>query len=344
MIRVGVDAWNLPGDRRGIGRYLRTVLREWRLHFADRVEVALIVPEWHTWTVHARYLREVENAPYAVLSRALHDRARLDVLWFPWNGCSWSSFRKPAVATLHDASNFALPGYAPQTQTIFRTAARHCARLITDSVFSQSELARYLAIPPERLTPIALGVDPDPAVPPLPDSLRALQPYVLFVGQSERRKGVDTLLDAFARAQERVPELRLILAGSRGDAIHGALAPGVSELGFVDDAMLGALYAHAAVFAFPSRYEGFGLPVLEAMSHRTPVIAARSGALPEVAGDAAVFVAPDDRGALADAIVRIVTDDGYAAALREAGVRRSREFPWKHTARRTLEVLEEAIG
>lgn len=344
MIRAGVDAWNLPGDHRGIGRYLRSILRAWRERFADRIAPVLIVPEWHTWTVRGRYLREVEHAPFPVVSRALHDRAALDVLWFPWNGCSWSSFRKPAVATLHDASNFALAGYAPQTQAIFRTAAARCARLITDSVFSQNELSRYLAVPPERLTPIALGVDPDPPKPPLPPQLQALQPYVLFVGQSERRKGVDTLLDAFALARERVPALQLVLAGSRGDAIADALPAGVTELGFVDDAMLAALYAHAAVFAFPSRYEGFGLPVLEAMSYGTPVVAARTSALPEVGGEAAIFVSPGDRDALGEALVRIATHESDASALREAGLRRAREFSWERTARRTLEVLEEAAG
>ncbi|HEY5341931.1 MAG TPA: hypothetical protein VIK27_12955, partial [Candidatus Aquilonibacter sp.] len=116
MIHVGVDAWNLPGDRRGIGRYLRSLLRVWRERFADRVSVSLIVPEWHTWTVRDRYRREVEGTAYPVISRALHGRAPLDVLWFPWNGCSWTNFSLPAVATLHDASNFVVPGYSVQTQ------------------------------------------------------------------------------------------------------------------------------------------------------------------------------------------------------------------------------------
>ena len=160
MIRLGVDAWNLPGDRRGIGRYLRSILREWWNGASDRVEVTLIVPEWHTWTVRGRYLREVDGREYRVVSRALHGRAGLDALWFPFNGCSWTNFSLPATATLHDASNFVVPDYAPQTQAIFRAAAQKCRALITDSHFAQAELARVLGIAPERLVPIALGVDP----------------------------------------------------------------------------------------------------------------------------------------------------------------------------------------
>jgi glycosyltransferase involved in cell wall biosynthesis len=344
MIRVGVDAWNLPGDHRGIGRYLRSILRVWRERFADRVAPTLIVPEWHTWTVTSRYRKEVDGAAYPIVSRAIHSRAALDVLWFPWNGCSWTSFRKPAVATLHDASNFAIPGYAPQTQVIFRAAADRCAALITDSVFSQGELAHYLAIGQERLRPILLGVDPEPPAPPITEAIAAMQPYVLFVGQSERRKGIDSLLAAFARLHEDIPALRLVLAGSRGDAIEGDVPDGVYELGFVDDAVLAQLYAHAAVFAFPSRYEGFGLPVLEAMSYGTPVIAARTSALPEVADGAAAFVDPNDREALAHEIFRILHEPAYAHRLREHGRRRAHELTWERTAERTLEVLEDVAG
>ncbi len=147
MIRLGVDAWNLPGDRRGIGRYLREILRAWWERDRDRVEVTLIVPEWHTWTVRDRYLCEVEGRPYRLVSRRFHARAGLDALWFPFNGCSWTSFALPATATLHDASNFVVPGYAPEAQIIFREAARRCEALITDSAFAQLELARELQIP-----------------------------------------------------------------------------------------------------------------------------------------------------------------------------------------------------
>jgi glycosyltransferase involved in cell wall biosynthesis len=344
LIRVGVDAWNLPGDHRGIGRYLRCILREWNEHFRDRVQTTLIVPEWHTWTVRSRYRREVGGVPYPIVSRAFHRYAPLDVLWFPWNGCSWTDFSKPAVATLHDASNFVVAGYAPQTQAIFRNATTHCRALITDSVFSQHELARELDLSPERLTPVLLGVDTPSAPNALPQSLADGRPYVLFVGQSEKRKGIEALLRAFADVRAQLPRMSLVLAGSRGDAMTGDAPPGVIELGFVDDATLSALYANAAMFAFPSRYEGFGLPLLEAMAHGTPVIAARSSAIPEVTGNAAHLVATDDVRALAEGMLRIATDDSYAAQLREQGRGRAALFTWRNTAARTLDVLSAAAS
>ncbi len=339
MIRVGVDAWNLPHDRRGIGRYLREILREWRERFASRVDVTLVVPEWHTWTVRGRY-RDEAGESYRVVSRALHPRARLDVLWFPWNGCSWTKFSLPAVATLHDASNFVVGGYAPDTQTIFRNAARLCQGLITDSEFSRRELARELAISPERIVAIPLGVRPleergNPSI-----DAKSLEPYVLYAGTSERRKGVDVLIRAMEILAETHPHVGLVLAGTRGDAVSGNEAAHVRELGFVDDATLAELYRHASVFAFPSRYEGFGLPPVEAMLYGSPVVTTNASSLPEATGGAATYVPPDDPAALAAELARILDDQTFARELRARGLAWAQTLSWTATAGATLRVLE----
>lgn len=344
MLHVGVDAWNLPGDHRGIGRYVRSILREWHVSFADRVRVSLIVPEWHTWTVRARYRMEVGGVPYPIVSRTLHERARLDVLWFPWNGCSWLEFSRPAVATLHDATSFVIPNYQAQTKVIFRNAAERCRALITDSVFSAHELARELAVPIDRFTPIPLGVSMEPSRAPPRIDVQGLAPYVLFVGTSEQRKGIATLVRAMEHVQRADPQLRLVIAGARGDGIRGGEAIVMSELGHVDDGTLAALYHGAAVFAFPSRYEGFGLPVLEAMAHGTPVITTNVTAIPEAAGDAALYVAADDAGALAAAIARVRSDASLAASLRERGLAHASQMTWTRSARSTLDVLEQAAS
>jgi glycosyltransferase involved in cell wall biosynthesis len=324
LIKLGVDAWNLPGDHRGIGRYLRAILREWRERAADRVEVTLIVPEWHTWTVRARYVREVDDAPYRVVSRRFHGRAGLDALWFPFNGCSWTRFSLPAVATLHDASNFVVPDYAPATQAIFRAAAERCSALITDSRFAQRELARELGIAPERLTPIPLGVDPPRPADPVALDVATLQPFVLYVGAPEWRKGFDVLQAAMRRVALERPELKLVAT---------------SELGYVDDATLAALYRGSTLLAFPSRYEGFGLPVLEAMSYGAPVVASNASAVPEAGGDAACYVDTGDDAALAAAILRVAGDRAYANDLQRRGLVHAADFSWQRTADRTLEVI-----
>jgi glycosyltransferase involved in cell wall biosynthesis len=344
MLHVGVDAWNLPGDHRGIGRYVRSILREWHRSFADRVRVSLIVPEWHTWTVRSRYRSEAGGVRYPIVSRALHARAGLDVLWFPWNGCSWLNFSHPAVATLHDAMSFVIPDYQTQTKVIFRNAAERCHTLITDSVFSAHELARELAVPLERFAPIPLGVAMEPALAAPRIDVRELAPYVLFVGTSEQRKGIETLVRAMERVQRTDPDLRLVIAGARGNGLRGNETIAMSELGHVDDATLAALYRSAEVFAFPSRYEGFGLPVLEAMAHGTPVITTNVTAIPEAAGRAAHYVPQDDPDALATAIACIRGDATYAASLRMRGLAHAARMTWTRSARSILDVLERAAS
>lgn len=341
-MRLGVDAWNLPGDRRGIGRYLREVLRVWWERERARVDVTLIVPEWHTWTVRARYLREVERRNYGVVSRRRHGRAGLDALWFPFNGCSWTNFSLPATATLHDASNFVVPDYAPRTQQIFRAAVERCDALITDSQFGQRELARELQIAPERLVPIPLGVALPRAEVAVSLDVAALQPFVLYVGTPERRKGFDTLLSAMSETADARADLSLVVTGR----LHGWQIPDgvrVRALGHVDDDTLAALYRSAEALAFPSRYEGFGLPMLEAMSYGAPVVAANSSALPETGGDAACYVEPGNSAALATAILRIVADPRYRDELRHRGFARAASFTWESTAARTLDVIESTL-
>jgi len=342
MIRLGVDAWNLPGDRRGIGRYLREILRVWWERDRQRVDVTLLVPEWHTWTVRERYVREVENRPYPVVSRKFHARAGLDALWFPFNGCSWTTFTLPATATLHDASNFVVPDYAPATQSIFRAAARECRALVTDSRFAQAELSRELAIPPDRLIPIPLGVNPPRPPGAAALDVAAMGEFVLYVGDAEWRKGFDVLLAAMERAARERPAIGLVVTAR----LSGwTVPPGVrvAELGFVDDDTLAALYRGCAALAFPSRYEGFGLPVLEAMSYGAPVIAAKASSVPEAAGDAACYVPVGDADALADAILRVASDEAYAAELRRRGPSHAAQFTWERTAEETLRVIETTV-
>jgi glycosyltransferase involved in cell wall biosynthesis len=342
VIGLGVDAWNLPGDRRGIGRYLREILRVWWKRDRDRVEVTLIVPEWHTWTVRQRYLCEVEGRPYRVISRRFHRRAGLDALWFPFNGCSWTNFTLPATATLHDASNFVVPNYAPATQAIFRAAAQRCRALLTDSRFAQGELARELGISPDRLIPIPLGVDaPRPPIAVALD-VAALAPYVLYVGTAEYRKGFDVLLTAMARVARERPELTLV-ATTRLDGWELPSGVRVTGVGHVDDDTLAALYRGSVGLVFPSRHEGFGLPVLEAMSYGTPVIASSASAVPEAAGDAACYVPPGDDAALASAILRVAGDPAYAAELRRRGPAHAAAFTWEKTASLTLAAIEGTL-
>jgi glycosyltransferase involved in cell wall biosynthesis len=136
----------------------------------------------------------------------------------------------------------------------------------------------------------------------------------------------------------------LVIAGARGDGLRGDESILMTELGFVDDDTLASLYRGAELLAFPSRYEGFGLPVLEAMAHGTPVITTAVTAIPEAAGDAALYVPLDDDVALAQAIARVRSDAQLAASLRERGLARAATMTWSNVAAATLAVLERAAS
>ena len=344
MIAVGVDAWNLMGDHRGIGRYVRAVLTEWRTGFANRVGVTLIVPEWHTWTVAGRYRTEA-GGEYPVRSRHLHGRCDLDVLWYPFNGPSWDGFSVPSVATLHDASTFVRPEYTESDRATFRRAARRCGTIVTDSEFSKTELVRELHLDPARVEAIPLGIGAPLPVQPVALDVAAFGRFALFVGENDPRKGLDTLIEALTRLQGAGISIPLVVAGAstlRSRALIERARCRLHALGHVDDPTLAALYRACAVSVYPSHYEGFGLPVLEAMNYGAPVIASAAAGIPEAGGDAPVYVPANDAPALAQAVRRVTGDETLAQAMRERGFARVREMPWRKTAERTLAVLEAA--
>lgn len=341
MLRLGVDAWNLPHDRRGIGRYLRALLHAFSDDFPDRVSYTLIVPEWPAWTAARRY-RDALGRPVPVRSRRMANRAGLDLLWFPFNGVSWETFSLPAVATLHDASPFVLEGYDDAARAPFLAAARRCTRVITDSRYCAGELARVLPYPPQRIDSVPLAVAPPRPVAPASLDVAALGRFVLFVGEAEPRKGLHVLAEALTQLRARSVEARLVAVGRIPEGMP--LPADATVLGHVDDATLAALYRACAAFVYPSRYEGFGLPVLEAMSYGAPVVASSATAIPEAGGDAALYAAPDDPAALAAAIGRVLTDDDLAADLRRRGLARAASMTWRATAAATLDVFERALS
>jgi glycosyltransferase involved in cell wall biosynthesis len=336
-VRVGVDAWNLPYDRRGIGRYLRALLATLHDEHANDVALSLVVPEWSTWTVAPRYLRELGGRRFPVVSRRAA-RARFDLLWFPFNGPSWDDFASPSVATLHDASNFVLPGSDDAMRATFRRAAARCEAIVTDSAFSRDELIRELALASERVHVVLPGVAALPEGTPSLD-VAAFGRFVLFVGETDPRKGIDTLFDAMRALARRELHVACVIVGR----VVGTLPPHddlrTHVLGHVDDATLAALYGACAAFVYPSRYEGFGLPVLEAMRAGAPVVASDGSAIPEAGGDAALYAPPGDAAAFADTLARVLTDDALAATLRERGRARAASMTWSRAADALLAVF-----
>jgi glycosyltransferase involved in cell wall biosynthesis len=257
------------------------------------------------------------------------------------------AYRGRAVVNVHDLSFESNPELmGPRDRLMFRTfvprSARRADRVLAISERTKRDLIEHYRIPERKIVVTPLGVDP--TFRPngtAPDGPR----YALFVGGIQPRKDPLTAIEALALVDG---DLRLVLVGDEkhgGGEVRDAirrlgLEQRVELAGYVEHEGLASLYRGAACLVFPSRYEGFGLPVLESMASGTPVVASRAGAVPEVAGDAAVLVDPGDPEALAQGIREVLDDSDRFVA---AGLARAKQFTWAETARRTLEVYRELL-
>ncbi|MBV8170957.1 MAG: glycosyltransferase family 4 protein [Candidatus Eremiobacteraeota bacterium] len=216
------------------------------------------------------------------------------------------------------------------------------------SDFTKREIVRLLGVDPARIHVIHQA-----AAPPLPlpagstatARRDARERYLLFVGEVEPRKDIATLLEAMQRLPTDLrATTKLIVVGRARGLPHAAGNGTQVELAgeIADDAQLAELYAGAAALAFPSRYEGFGLPVLEAMSYGTPVVASDAASIPEVGGDAALYFPCGDAAALSAALTRVLREPDLATSMRTAGIARARAFDEETRAAQTLAVLETA--
>jgi glycosyltransferase involved in cell wall biosynthesis len=256
------------------------------------------------------------------------------------------------LLTVHDLSFVRAPETATRGLRSFlnRVVPRSVARadhVLADSEATRHDLIELYQAPPSKVSVLYPGVDSRFAPVEDAEALRAVraryslgdEPFVLSVGTVQPRKNYVRLAEAFARLA--IPGVRLVIAGGKGwlaDPLHariGELGIGdrVTFAGFVDDDDLPALYSAAAAFAYPSLYEGFGLPPLEAMACGVPVVVSNTSSLPEVTGDAAVQVDPYAVDALSAALQRVLTDHGLRAELREKGRQQAQQFTWDAAAR-----------
>lgn len=268
-------------------------------------------------------------------------------------------FSGKCVSTVHDMSAFRVPQYHPASRVkyqrdIFPHLINKGNLFITDSEFSRTELLDFFPVPEERVVSVPLGAD----LVFQPRSILAVSAvlsdygltagcYTLSVGTIEPRKNIERLIDAYAcLSAELRYEFPLVLAGGRGwnsEHIHQKIARYTSEgwliyLSFVRDADLPLIYSGARLFAFLSHYEGFGLPVLEAMSSGIPVISSNAASLPEVGGDAVIYVDPNDEEAIISALETVLTDDAQLLCLSERGIARAKIFSWSRAVNETLDA------
>ena len=374
-MRIGYLTYGLDRAPTGIGRYAVGLLRALAT-IPNGPQIVLLTTErtdhhrlWDRFERHAlpgcRLLPALLTLGNLAVSRAAR-RYRLDLVHDP-NGIA--PFLGPQgkvrrVVTIHDTFAYVA---SSTTSALDRWRYRHllpravCKAdvVLTDSHCSRSDLVRHLKLPPERVHVVHLGIDPCFAPVPEGAARRIARerygirlPYALYVGGINARKNIARLFQAYALVRRHHPDLTLVVAGKRQwqtaeiDAVFRQLGlePYVQFTGYVADADLPALYSAAEVFVFPSLYEGFGLPPLEAMACGTPVVTSNVSSLPEVVGDAALTIDPYDVAGLAAAIERVLADAALRAELRAKGLARAQQFTWEHAARATLAVYEQVLG
>lgn len=289
-------------------------------------------------------------------------RTRLDLFHAPAYTAPFTTV--PVVLTVHDVSYARRPEFyahrsGPLRQWFYRRSAARAAHIITDSAFSRDEISAAYAVPESRITVVPLGVGlpftgaGGQATGMLPSGVRP--PFVLHVGDLHRRRDLPTALQCVVEANRRrpvsSPPMQLVAVGADSGAV-GALRQLSQDVGAsgilvtpgpVDESALLALYRAAAAFVYPSLYEGFGLPVLEAMACGLPVIAANAGSVPEVVGEAGLLVPPGDVRAFTNALLAVVSDTSRQRELRAKGEARAATFSWDRTARETVAVYRGCL-
>jgi glycosyltransferase involved in cell wall biosynthesis len=299
---------------------------------------------------------------YAILPiRA--QRQHVDVLFSPGftapARCSYASVVNILDMQPEDMPENFTPLYHLVHTRLMRRAARSAAHVLTLSEHAKRRIVAVYDIPPERITVSHLAAEPIYFTRVSPEEIARVRqtygirsPYILSVATLHPHKNLDALIDAVvALRQASDRDVQLVLVGLRGNAAatlrEKIRAAGIEDVavmtGWVPDADLPPLYQAATVYVLPSRYEGFGIPVLEAMASGTPVITTTAASLPEVAGDAALLVDPDDRAALAGALRRVLDDAALRDDLIGRGQERARRFTWRATAEATLSAFEKAM-
>jgi glycosyltransferase involved in cell wall biosynthesis len=379
-LRIGIEAKMLTSRPSGIGRYAINLVRSLLKTLSakdDTLEIVLFTgPQTarrvldalsgpyreHFCAMQSSLLRSLFSLPYGIVRHNVNVFHGLDHVGLPL------FFKRGIyVITVHDVIPLLFPQlFTLKHRLIVRAGLARVAQqadvVIVPSYAVQQDVQQYLRIDADRVVVIPEGCEPRFRPLMQPESLRSVQTkyglpplYILCLGTLEPRKNITTLLHAFARLWSTLhgePVPRLVVAGARGwreSAIFQTvqclgLEQAVYFPGFIDDEDLPAIYGGALCFVFPSLYEGFGLPILEAMGCGTPVITSNVAAIPEVAGDAALLIDPQDVEGIAAAMRVLVHNDTIRERLRQKGFIQAQRFSWETTAQKTLDLYRSLGG
>ncbi|HTI43880.1 MAG TPA: glycosyltransferase family 1 protein [Vicinamibacterales bacterium] len=369
-MRVAIDARKLHDF--GIGTYIRNLLRH--LARIDREnEYVLLCQESDMGvaaTLGENFRAVLEPADNYSIAEQIHVpwvlmREKPDVYHAPHYVLP-VAVRSRSVVTIHDCIHLMFPQYLPNraayayARGAMWSAARRSDRILTVSEASKRDILHFFNVPPDKISVVYNAIDERIWEEPPPEDIARVrerfqldQRFVLYAGTIKPHKNLVRLIEAFAQLRKgEFEELKLLIIGDEISklpalrrAVHSyKLHKHVRFLGFLPDETLAALYRLASLFVFPSLYEGFGLPPLEAMASGTPVVTSNVSSLPEVAGDAAVLVDPYDVSSIVEGMRRVLSDSALANELRRKGLIRARDFSWERSVARTHEIYQLVGG
>jgi glycosyltransferase involved in cell wall biosynthesis len=378
-MRIGIDATPLLKERSGIGQYVHGLIQG--LQTVDvRNSYRLFYPSWtefggsSPFSVHSFPTQRLPwpkwylslatgfcRWPFPKLSRLTNseDLFHWTSNFLPPKGC------RRQIMTLYDLTSLLFPKHHPWGRRVAHSMMIARSAAVADGIIvishhTKQDVMRYLGVPESKLYvvhPAASSLFASKSVAQrsmalskygLPD-----KSYILFIGNIEPRKNLVRLLVAYSEARKQLTRRhRLVLVGGQGwqnaeifrKAEELDLGSDLIFLGYVPDEDLPALMSGAVVFVYPSLYEGFGLPPLEAMACGTPVITSNVASLPEVVGDAAILIDPYDTAALASSLTRVLESRELRQELHERGIKRAELFSWENTARQTVKVYEDVYA
>jgi len=369
-LRIVVNCFSISDERTGVGHYAYQLLRS----MAGLGESELILIFTRDAEARNDFMGsgiEVVEAPvltrqslkkimweHLALPGLLRER-EADIYFSPDYFLPLRRLPCPAIVNVHDLAFITYPRtknrrYGIYLRLMVPLSARRANAVIGVSDYTKEEIVRLLGVPREKVRRIYNGTDVDFGKEGLEEEIAAdFSPYILYLGALEPRKNLVRLVEAFSmlKSESNLPH-RLVLAGPRkfGD---GGIRSAIKRLGLVRDVIvtgyvegkkLMGLYRGASIFVLPSIYEGFGLPLLEAMACGVPVAASNATALPEVAGDAALYFNPMDVGEMASAMGRLIEDRDLRADLARKGYERLQLFSWERCARETMDLFRAVVG
>lgn len=360
-MRIGIDAHMIGEQETGNETYIKTVLEGFSELDAPHKITAFLQKAGAAPYVPPSGIDFVDTTPSNALQRlALYlprkaHQLNLDLLFVTYVAPLVLSC--PYVVAVHDISFIHFPDFFPRSvrwmlETMLPPSMRQAAHIVTLSEQSRQDIIDHYRIDPAKITVTYAAIESRfrPLIDiALPAALASDKPYILAVGNIQPRKNIVRLMKAYTKLRQQGHiDHQLVLVGQAlwfsdevKAAAHG-LESDIRFTGYVDNNMLVALYNHADLFVYPSLYEGFGLPPIEAMACGTPVITSNISALPEAVGDAAIMVDPYDVDALADAMLRVLRNTRLQQQLRQKGLARAAQFTPRHLAERLLPVFEGA--